>query len=351
MTWSGLKLTLGAVLLASAVAIGASDKPGAPPEKKVYPLVKQDGVWWLGIGDMCAIAGAKYEGGQTVRVFEGEHGRLEIVMGLVSKDTPLKTTVGEDTYQLKLEDVKLAKNGERIWDLAHAPRLIDGVPCASLEDLCHLLRLGEGEELDGQPTIIKDNVRYRLIKGEAKPFRGSFSLQGGGVPLGQWTVPPTLRPGDVLVTPARPSAGGYAEFNGLLYQTGREHLQYLQPGRVIPAPSTRLYGPVIPDRYSGRFGGEYAKGDQLFLSIVDVQESRSSAWTLRKVPPPDRFPALEPAVRTLEQALAVIEAHLKQANDEWAREGLLKAKEAIEKQLEEARKNLDRATEELRKAP
>lgn len=351
MTWSGLKLTLGAVLLASAVAVGAPDRPGAPPEKKVYPLAKQDGVWWLGIGDMCAMTGAKYDGGQTTRVLEGEHGRIEIIIGVVSKDTPLKITVGEDTYQLKLEDVKLAKNGERVWDLAHGPRLIDGLPCASLEDLCHLLRLGEGEELDGQPTIVKDNVRYRLVKGEPKPFSGRFSLQAGGVPLGQWTIPPTLRPGGVLVTPARPSAGGYAEFNGLLYQTGREELRYLQPGRATPAPSSRLYGPVIPDRYSGRFGGEYAKGDQLFLSIVDVPGPARSVSAFRMNPATGRFPAGEAAVRGLEEALAAIEAHLKQANDEWAREGLLKAKEAIEKQLQEAKMNLEKAREELKKTP
>ena len=65
----GVRFVAAVVILACAAAIGAPDKPGAPQEKKVFPLEKQDGVWWAGIADLCELAGAKCGGvGEFVKI-------------------------------------------------------------------------------------------------------------------------------------------------------------------------------------------------------------------------------------------------------------------------------------------
>ena len=57
-----LRLTAGTLLLLSTVAIGAPDDGDALIEKSVFPLFGEDDLWWAGVGDVCEIAGAKFEG-------------------------------------------------------------------------------------------------------------------------------------------------------------------------------------------------------------------------------------------------------------------------------------------------
>jgi hypothetical protein len=279
MIGSGLKLTLAAVVFLVSVAIGAPDKPGALPEKQVYPLQRQDGVWWLGIGDVCTVFGARYLGkigfASPGKLGDGGQGALTPKVVVTSE---IGVMVGGDRYEFKLGSVRLTRNGQPAWDLAHAPKLIDNVPCALLEDLCHMLRLGEGEELDGQPTVVLAQRRYRLVQGQPPQAGPGFHIEVTPPPglLSPRVWPAPQRPG-AAVSPPSP-VGGYAQFNGLLYQMGRVEVKHIDPQRNVFRPSGMLYGPVIPNRFSGRYdGGNYVKGDQLFLSIVDVRGTAPSA--------------------------------------------------------------------------
>jgi hypothetical protein len=326
---SGAKLVAAALVLFGTVAVGAPEKPGGIPEKRVYPLEKQDGVWWAGVADVCAIAGAKVEGAGGFARIDAPAGRGYAIIPQLSGKGPVKITVGADVYQFSAGSATLTRNGERIWDFVHTPKAISGCACASLEDLCHMLGLAEGDEADGQPTIMKGEARYRLIKGAPK-----LSLK---VEYRDMRPPAFAWP--------RAATGGYAGFNGLLYQTAPMGTQYVQPKEGTPGAtivgSQRLYGPVIPGRFSGNYQGQQVRGDQLFLSIVDVKGptevlSAGSALTV-----PLGAAALRQMIAAEEARLNAVDAALKQPGlQPDARERLERERAAIERSLDGLRKLL-----------
>ncbi|HJN13952.1 MAG TPA: hypothetical protein QGH10_00600, partial [Armatimonadota bacterium] len=162
-----LRLVVGTLVLFCAVAIGAPDGPEGPAEKSAYPLFEEDGQWWAGIGDVCEIVGAEFEGGGFTQAIEQEDGKLRIQMRVVFGHAgPLKITVGEDTYEIEVGREQIDKNGENYRDFIHTPKRVKGVACATLEDLSGLLGFVVGEPDDGQPTIVADEGPIRLVEGE-----------------------------------------------------------------------------------------------------------------------------------------------------------------------------------------
>ncbi len=268
-----------AVILLCTAAIGAPGPQGDLTEKQVYPLEKQEDVWWAGIRDLCELGGAELTaaaGGPVIlqRDLGGEGDRhlrfrIEAFADQLMGKGPIEIKVGDDTYKLETGSVELERNGERVWDLIHEPRRINGVASASLEDLAKILGFTIGDEVDGQPTITKDDQTYRLVQG--KPSGSQV------VPVPDAEAPDLLprpfileRPLQELgpevfsITP-RPPANDYVELDGALYQ--RATVGVMGPNRPGAGGGTLLYGPVIPGQY--RVNGQSA--DLLYLSIVEIQ--------------------------------------------------------------------------------
>ena len=168
-----------AVILLCTAAVGAPQPRGDLTDEEVYPLEKQDDIWWAGIRDLCELAGAELPGASPNQPFTIERdfdergmrlqGRLKVVVGAdVLGKGPVEIKLGGDTYKLQIGSVELEKNGERVWDLLHEPKQINGVACASLEDLAKILGLTLGDDLDDRA-----NTDRRLAAGpEMKLVRG-----------------------------------------------------------------------------------------------------------------------------------------------------------------------------------
>ena len=252
------------VLLACTAGIGAPETNAPLLQKPVYPLEKQDDVWWVGIADICDIVDATMEGAEAVLPLDLPEGH-RMVVGIpgAAGDGPLKVAIGEDTYEFMLGKTELEKNGRPAWDFGHAPRRISGIPSAALGDMAHMLGLAEGEEADGQPTIFRDGIRYRLVRG--RPIRRFSYLHvqdADGNLLWKYEGPPLAPTRLIQQLPV----GKYAEYNGALYLRGSTRLHRLDTESQSGSTET-LYGPVIPHRYEA----EGVLADQLYLSIVHAR--------------------------------------------------------------------------------
>lgn len=269
---------LGIILLCTA-AIGAPGPEADLTEAEVYPLEKQDDVWWAGIRDLCELAGAELTGTPGGPIIlqrdlggEGEgrlRFRIEAFVDRAMGKGPIEIKLGEDTYKLEIGSAELEKNGERVWDLLHEPKRISGVPCASVEDLSKILGFTIGDEADGQPTIAKGDNAYRLVQGQPAvvPVEWSPNVEAFdqfGRPLIMELPNQELGPEVFNVAP-RPAAKEYVEYNGVLYQ--RATVGVLGPSQPAVGGGTLLYGPVIPGQY--RINGQAA--DLLYLSIVELK--------------------------------------------------------------------------------
>ncbi len=261
MSRTGLKIACIIAILAPTVAVGVPDEAAPLIDTRVYPLEKQDGVWWVGIADICDMADATMEGAEAVLSLDLPEGhRMVVGVPGADGDGPLKVVVGDDTYEFTLGNTELKKNGKEAWDLAHAPRRINRIPSAALEDMAHMLGLAEGAEVDGQPTLLRGALRHRLVQG--KPTRrinyvhitdraGNLVWKYQGRPL---------TPGKLI---RRLPIGKYAEYNGALYLRGDVRLHRLDTDPQARSTET-LYGPVIPHQYEA----EGVTADQLYLSVV-----------------------------------------------------------------------------------
>jgi hypothetical protein len=275
-----VKLCCLAIILLCTVTIGTPQNQDDVTDAEVYPLEKQDDVWFAGIRDTCELAGAKAPGLAdapfTIRQGPGGDGIVEfrghvdalVVEGLTGKGSSIAVEVGEDTYTVTIGSVELLKNGERVWDLLHEPKRINGGACASLEDLAQVLDFTLGEEIDGQPAITKDDKTYRLVQGKPTPLSVQWTPREElfkNLPRPLIIEPREGAPGVITVAPQTPQKG-YVEFDGALYQ--RANVGVLGPTQPGQAGKTLLYGPVIRNRYE--VNGQLA--DQLFLSIVRTEE-------------------------------------------------------------------------------
>ncbi len=271
-----------AVILLCTAAIGAPGPQADLTEQAVYPLEKQEDVWWAGIRDVCEIAGAELAGAASgpvllERGFGGEQGpqlrfRVEAFADRLIGKGPIEVKLGDDTYKLEIGSAKLEKNGERVWDLLHEPKKIKGVPSASLEDLSKILGFTIGDEADGQPTITTDDQTYRLVQGQPSGFDhlqvpGAEAFDELGRPLIIERRGQEFGPGVFNVAPG-PAAKEYVEYNGALYQ--RATVGVLGPNQPVAGGGTLLYGPVIRGQY--RIDGQAA--DLLYLSIVEIRQPR-----------------------------------------------------------------------------
>jgi hypothetical protein len=258
---AGLKIACAIVILAPTVGVGVPNDAIPPIETRVYPLEKQDGIWWVGIADICDLAGAVMEGADAVFPLDLPDGhRMVVGVPGADGDGPLKVVVGDDTYEFTLGKAGLQKNGRQAWDLAHVPRRINGIPSAALEDMAHMLGLAEGEEADGQPTLFRGGVRHRLVPG--KPTRRINYVHitdRAGKLVWKYQGRP-LTPGKLI---GQLPVGKYAEHNGALYLRGDVQLYRLDTDSQVQGTET-LYGPVVPHRYEA----EGVTADQLYLSIV-----------------------------------------------------------------------------------
>jgi len=270
-----------AIILLCTAAIGAPQPRGDLTEKQVYPLEKQDDIWWAGIRDVCELAGAEVPGAVPNQPFVIERdfdergmrlqGRLKVVVGAdVLGRGPMEIKVGDDTYKLQIGSIELEENGERVWDLLHEPKRINEVPCASLEDLGKMLGFTLGDEVDGQPTIARDDERYRLVQGKPTSVPVQWTpnveaLDQFGRPLIIERPNQELGPGVFKVTP-RPAARGYVEYHGALYQ--RATVGVFGPNQPGAGGGELLYGPVVRGQYD--INGQSA--DLLYLSIVRAKE-------------------------------------------------------------------------------
>ena len=270
-----------AVILLCTAAIGAPQPRGDLTDKEVYPLEKQDDIWWAGIRDLCELAGAELPGAAPNQPFIIERdfdergmrlqGRLNVVVGAdVLGKGPIEIKLGDDTYKLQIGSVELEKNGERVWDLLHEPKKINGVASAALEDLAKVLGFALDDEVDGQPTITKDGETYRLVQGAPSGFDvlqvpNAEVLNDLARPLIIERPNQELGPGAFKVTP-HPGARGYAEYNGALYQ--RATVGVFGPNQPGAGGGQLLYGPVVRGAYD--INGQSA--DLLYLSIVRVKE-------------------------------------------------------------------------------
>jgi len=268
-----LKLTGLLLALSATIAVGAPED-GAPLEKKVFPLVKEGDMWWVGVADMCEIVGARFEGeGFSYKLERGNVLRME-VLGKFGGNGPFKITLGEDTYEFKLGEFAITRNGDEFGDFLMQPKRIDGVVSATLEDLARVLVLAVGDDVDGQPTISSEAKQYRLVQGERK-WQTPVLRDGDAIVVGPddlrkrmeeapfiWRDWPGMQGGAM----ARPGQGeAYTEHNGMTYRRGTAGLQM---GPYAPVPASRgtetLYGPVVPNR----FHAEGASADLMYLSIV-----------------------------------------------------------------------------------
>ncbi|MBM3498527.1 MAG: hypothetical protein FJX74_07625 [Armatimonadetes bacterium] len=259
------------LVLLTTMAIGGPQDDGAPTGKQVFPLAKEGGLWWAGVGDLCDIVGARFDGDFGARMYNerGERIRVEAFIR-VGGSGPFKIAVGEDTYEFTLDKLPITRNGEEFGDFVMAPKRIEGVICAPLEDLERILGFELGEEAEGQPTIHHGGKQYRLVKGE----RGT----------------PTLTPGDIIVeapdgqrrqleqvpfvwrgwpgaTAPQPEGGLYTEHNGMTYRRGTWGVQVGPYAPPQTAGAETLFGPVVPNRYHA----EGQAADLMFLSIVRRQ--------------------------------------------------------------------------------
>jgi hypothetical protein len=270
-----------AVILLCTAAIGAPGPQADLTDKEVYPLEKQEDVWWAGIRDLCELGGAELTataGGPVIlqRDLRGEavrglRFRIEAFADQLMGKGPIEIKVGDDTYKLETGSVKLEMNGERVWDLIHEPRAINGVGCASLEDLARILGFTVGGEVDGQPTIAKDDQTYRLVQGQPSGFHVvpvpdvEVFDEDLARPLIIERPNQELGPGAFSVAP-RPAAKDHVELNGALYL--RAPLPAWVPDQSGMRGGTFLYGPVIRDQF--RVNGQPA--DLLYLSIVELKQ-------------------------------------------------------------------------------
>ena len=118
-----------AVILLCTAAIGPPGLQADLTEKQVYPLEKQEDVWWAGVRDLCELAGAELTataGGPVIlqRDLGGEGNRhlgfrIEAFADQLMGKGPIEIKVGDDTYKLEVGSVKLERDGERVWDLIH----------------------------------------------------------------------------------------------------------------------------------------------------------------------------------------------------------------------------------------
>jgi hypothetical protein len=132
---------------------------------------------------------------------------------------------------------------------------------------------------------------------------------------------------------------GYESYNGLLYQRGAPHLEYLPDGGVRQSVGGELYGPVVP----GRYHAEGVTGDQLFLSIVRVQPRRAEVARGQTDPTDQlrRTVTLQVRIAALRARLAALRAALQQPGlSDDLRRNLEARKAALEAQLAEAEKAL-----------
>lgn len=261
MSATALKGAFIIAILAPTVAVGVPDEAAALIDTRVYPLEKQDGTWWVGIADICDLAGAAMEGADAVFPLDLPEGhRMVVGVPGADGDGPLQIVVGDDTYEFTLGKAGLKKNDTQAWDLAHVPRRINGIPSAALEDMAHMLGLAEGEEVDGQPTFLRGAVRHRLVQGyPTRRINYVHIADRAGNLVWKYQGRP-LTPGKLI---RQLPVGKYAEHNGALYLRGDVQLHRLDSDPQVGSTET-LYGPVIPHRYEA----EGVTADQLYLSIL-----------------------------------------------------------------------------------
>jgi len=287
-----LTLRLAGLLLAfsAILAVAASDE--ALVEKRVFPLVKEGDLWWAGVADVCAIAGATFEGDGFTYAYDEKGMRIRIG-GQFGGEGPFTIRMGGDRYEFRLDKLDIQKNGEAFGDFLLQPKRIDAVVSATLEDLARILDCRLGEEVEGQPTMAVKDQRYRLVKGQRRnPLVQALeghAIQvvpfGEGFPNHPENGPPVrgpyiLRPGGVITVPNE-SPSPYVEHNGMLYRRGTPRLQFGPHTTPMGSGEEMLFGPVVRDR----FHADGQSADLMYLSIV--KRPRREPFEVRIAPPVD----------------------------------------------------------------
>lgn len=283
--------------LLAIVAISARGDGGAPVDKPVFPLVKEGEQWWVGVRDLCALLGATFEGEGLSLDVDREQGIRVRALVRMGGDGPFLIKSGEDRFEFRLNQLEITKNGDYFGDFLFAPRRIEGVVAATLEDLGRILEFQIGEEVYGQPTISIGDNHYRLVKGEPLSPLAILGEADKMLPLKpenwrrwrerlerlpfDWKKLPSV-PHNALIFRSSPGPG-YTEHNGLLYYRGGVGLQ-VGPEIFTPSAGQKetLYGPVLPNR----FQAEGRSGDLTYLSIVErLAPSRSVVWMTPRARP------------------------------------------------------------------